>query len=88
MVLSAYLPLRDSVEVERTAANAGTSIFMAHGSADATIPEALAIQSGQALRSYGYDLDWHSYPMAHQVCAEEIADISSWIDRCVSAAAV
>ncbi|NNC65640.1 MAG: carboxylesterase [Gammaproteobacteria bacterium] len=87
MVLSAYLPLRGSVEAERSAANAGTSIFMAHGSADATIPEALAIQSGQALRSYGYDLDWHSYPMAHQVCAQELADISSWIDRCVSAAA-
>lgn len=88
MVLSAYLPLRGSVEAERSDANAKTSIFMAHGSADATIPEALAIQSGQALRSYGYDLDWHSYPMAHQVCAEEVSDISSWIGRCVSAARV
>ncbi len=87
MALSAYLPLRSTVEAERSAANAETSIFMAHGSDDATIPEALAIQSGQALRSYGYDLDWHSYPMAHQVCAEEVSDISSWIGRCVSAAA-
>ncbi len=86
MALSAYLPLRSTVEAERSAANAETSIFMAHGSDDATIPEALAIQSGQALRSYGYDLDWHSYPMAHQVCAEEVSDISSWIGRCVSAA--
>ena len=87
MVLSAYLPLRDSVEAERTHANAGTSIFMAHGSEDATIPEALAIQSGHALRSHGYALDWHSYPMAHQVCAEEVNDISSWIGKCVSATA-
>ncbi len=87
MALSAYLPLQGSVEAERTDANATTSIFMAHGSEDATIPEALAIQSGHALRSYGYVLDWHSYPMAHQVCAEEVNDISDWIGQCVSAAA-
>ena len=86
MVLSAYLPLQGSVGAERTDANVDTPIFMAHGSEDATIPEALAIQSGHALRSHGYALDWHSYPMAHQVCAEEVSDISRWIGRCVSAA--
>ena len=87
MVLSAYLPLRSSLEAERAAANADTSIFMAHGSNDAVIPEALAVDSTRALEAHGYPVEWHSYPMEHMVCAEEIGDISRWIGRCVSAAA-
>ena len=31
------------------------------------------------LRSLGYGVDWHSYPMAHQVCAEEILDLRNWM---------
>jgi len=87
MVLSAYLPLRDSLEAERAAANADTPIFMAHGSNDAVIPEALAVDSTSVLASHGYAVDWHSYPMEHMVCTEEIGDISHWIGLCVGAAA-
>ncbi len=84
MALSAYLPLRGSIESERTAANAETSIFMAHGSDDPVIPEGLAADSSSVLESHGYAVEWHSYPMAHQVCAEEVNDISRWIGSCVS----
>ena len=27
-----------------------------------------------------YNIDWHAYPMAHQVCADEIADLRRWLD--------
>ncbi|KAG1385009.1 hypothetical protein G6F59_017663 [Rhizopus arrhizus] len=45
---------------------------MAHGSSDPVIPQAVAVHSAQALQALGLELEWHSYPMAHQVCAEEI----------------
>ena len=32
------------------------------------------------LRSLGFAVDWHVYPMQHQVSAEEIADLSAWLD--------
>jgi phospholipase/carboxylesterase len=80
MVLSAYLPLRAVLAAERTAANAATPIFMAHGSQDPVLPHALAVESVDVLRSLDYDVEWHSYPMAHMVSAEEIRDISIWLN--------
>ncbi|RYY74372.1 MAG: carboxylesterase, partial [Comamonadaceae bacterium] len=29
----------------------------------------------------GYAVDWHTYPMEHSVCLEEIADIGAWLRR-------
>lgn len=79
MVLSGYLPLRATLLAERATANAATPIFMAHGSYDPVLPEALAIESRALLEAHGYAIEWHSYPMAHMVSAEEIEDISSWL---------
>jgi len=79
MVLSAYLPLRAQLAAERAEVNAATPIFMAHGSYDPVLPEALAVDSLRVLEASGYTVEWHSYPMAHMVCAEEIQDISRWL---------
>ena len=29
----------------------------------------------------GFQVDWHAYPMAHQVCAEEIGALGDWMSR-------
>jgi phospholipase/carboxylesterase len=42
---------------------------------------ALATVSKQQLLESGYAVEWHEYPMAHSVCVEEMADISSWLRR-------
>ena len=81
MVLSSYLPLAAQVARERSPANAVTSIFMAHGTYDPVIPIALAQRSVAQLQELGYPADWHEYPMQHSVCAEEIGDISRWLQR-------
>jgi phospholipase/carboxylesterase len=52
---------------------------MAHGTHDNVIPLARAEQSRKALAVAGYNVEWHTYPMAHSVCAEEIADIASFL---------
>jgi phospholipase/carboxylesterase len=79
VALSTYLPLEPMTATEQSAANAGVPIFMAHGSADPVVPEMLGKLSRDALVALGCAVKWHSYPMAHQVCVEEIADLRAWI---------
>ena len=52
---------------------------MAHGTADPIVPVTLGEGSRDRLRSQGYEVDWHTYPMPHSVCAEEVADIREWL---------
>ncbi len=78
--LSAYLPIADKLLAETTPAGRATPLFMAHGSADPVVPQALGLLSRDRLRQLGATVDWHSYPMAHQVCIEEIRDLGDWLD--------
>jgi phospholipase/carboxylesterase len=79
LALSTYLPLSTNLGKERSEANRDLPIFMAHGSYDDVIPLVRAEQSRKALGEAGYNVEWHTYPMAHSVCAEEIADIASFL---------
>jgi phospholipase/carboxylesterase len=81
IALSGYLPLEQQLEAERSAANAGVPIFVGHGSVDPIVPQTLGMLSRDFLRAHGYNVDWHSYAMAHQVCSEEIRDLRSWLDK-------
>lgn len=81
MALSCYLPLQQTLTGEAHHANSATSIFMAHGSRDPVVPMTLAAASRRQLLKSGYAVEWHEYPMAHTVCVEEIADISTWLKR-------
>jgi phospholipase/carboxylesterase len=31
------------------------------------------------LKTFGFNVEWHRYPMAHQVCAEELRDLGDWM---------
>jgi phospholipase/carboxylesterase len=77
--LSGYLPLAASTAAERHTANTSTPIFLAHGRTDPVIPLARATATRDALIALGYQVEWHEYPMAHSVCAEEIADLNRWL---------
>jgi phospholipase/carboxylesterase len=79
MGLSGYLPLLDLAAAERQAANADTPIFLAHGAYDPVVQISRATASRDMLRSLGHDVRWHTYPMQHSVCAEEIADIRAFL---------
>ncbi len=58
--------------------------FLAHGNADTLVPMTLGQVSVKALETVAFPVSWHEYPMAHQVCAEEIADISRWMQNVLS----
>ena len=84
VALSTYLPIADATVDERNAANAQTPIFMGHGAFDPVVPQALGERSRDRLREWGCRVDWHSYPMAHQVCPPEIADLANFCTQCFS----
>ena len=79
IALSTYLPMAEKTDAEANPVNRETPLFMAHGMLDPTIPHALGEMSRDYLAQRGYAVDWHAYRMAHQVCAEEIADLRTWL---------
>jgi phospholipase/carboxylesterase len=81
MALSTYLPLSERLGSERLTANDATPILMAHGLMDNVLPFSMGIESRNELKRLGYPVEWHQYPMAHAVCADEIADIRGFLQR-------
>ena len=79
MALSCYLPRESVLDAERKTANDATPIFMAHGQQDGVVPMMLGVRSRDALLARGYKVQWHEYPMAHSVCAQEVADIRQFL---------
>src|SRR5690606_32170645 len=74
VALSTYLPM--APEAARAASQ---PLFMAHGMFDPVVPVAAGEAGAQAMRGFGFDVQWHRYPMQHAVCAEEIRDLGDWM---------
>jgi len=85
VALSTYLPLSTAalagLDASVSAAARQQPVFMAHGQFDPVVPFAAGQASAARLRALGFDIDWHHYPMAHQVCAEQIRDLGDWLGR-------
>ncbi len=79
IALSTYLSIAQASVVEATVAGRATPVFMAHGRFDPVVPQALGERSRDALLALGVPVQWHSYPMQHQVCAEELQALSQWV---------
>ena len=84
MALSCYVPLSSTVRAEAHDANRDVPIFMAHGAHDPVIPVERAEIGRDFLTKLGYRVEWHTYPMPHSVCAEEIADITAWLQSALA----
>lgn len=81
--LSTYLPLLPYF-AEARSENRKTPIFLAHGTHDEILPLAFGEKTRDHLQQAGYAVEWHAYPMGHQVCMPEIADISRWLTQCLT----
>jgi phospholipase/carboxylesterase len=73
LALSTYLPLRDAPVA------GGFPVFLAHGTQDDIVPLAAAEDARVYLDGLGLAPEWHQYPMAHSLCAEEVSDIRAWL---------
>jgi phospholipase/carboxylesterase len=80
VVLSSYLPtVPADTDVPEPARR--QPAFVAHGRQDPVVPFAAGQQTVGVLRGFGLDVQWQAYPMAHQVCAEQIADLRGWFAK-------
>ena len=77
MALSTYIALPG--EMAASDGNRDLPVFMAHGSFDPMLPFQWGKASAEQLTALGFAVEWHDYPMAHAVCAEEISDIRDWL---------
>ncbi|MFM9469784.1 alpha/beta hydrolase, partial [Streptomyces scabiei] len=57
----------------------GLSVFMAHGRQDDVVPHSAGRSAFDVLSAHNMDVSWQDYPMAHQVCGEELMAIRQWL---------
>lgn len=87
MALSTYMPRPASLQHEISAHAAKTPVFMAHGRQDDVLNIELARHSMLRMQNAGLSPQWHEYDMPHSLCAEEISDISQWLNSVLNAVA-
>ncbi len=81
IALSTYLPGADTLASFATGPARAQPVFMGHGTSDPVVLQRYGQRSAQAMTDNGFTVDWHAYPMAHSVCAEEIGDLGDWLSQ-------
>ncbi|HTM63932.1 MAG TPA: dienelactone hydrolase family protein [Gammaproteobacteria bacterium] len=81
IALSGLLPNAEPIINQGSPANRNLPIFMGHGTQDQIVPLVFGEAAHQILVKANYPVEWHTYPMAHSVCPQEIMDISNWIQK-------
>jgi phospholipase/carboxylesterase len=79
LALSTYLPFPETLAAGKSAANHDVPILMCHGRMDPVVPVAMGTEARDALRAAGYAVEWHEYPMQHEVCVAELKEIARWL---------
>lgn len=79
IALSTYLPSKKIVANQMSSANLDTPFFMAHGLSDPIVPLIAGTQTKDWLLEQNYPVTWHTYPMQHNVCPQQISDLSDWL---------
>ncbi len=78
-LLSTYLVCEETLEAERSDANRALAVFQAHGLHDPMVVPERGVAARERLVELGHAVDWHEYPMEHQVCLEEARQLGSWL---------
>ena len=77
MALSTYGPsLEEALQQHQ---GPRLDVFFAHGEHDDILHPQLVRQAHDLLAAAGHTTRWHAYPMAHEVCPQEISDIRQWL---------
>ena len=83
MALSTWMPLASTIG-EEVVDNSESQprelpVLMVHGTFDPLLPLAAGQHAREIMQDAGFKVQWHEYPMAHAVCAEEISEIRKWL---------
>lgn len=79
LCMSTYFATRQTLTPN--SANRKLPIFICHGTADPMVPERMGRGALEDLTARGYPVEYKAYPMGHEVCAAQVADISRWLQR-------
>ncbi|HEV7500696.1 MAG TPA: alpha/beta fold hydrolase [Vicinamibacteria bacterium] len=79
MVLSGYEVVAQTREAETSDENRATPLLFGHGTYDPMVNVARARAAFAAYATPGRDAAWREFPMAHEVCPEEIVWIREWL---------
>ena len=77
MAMSTYIASKHSIALQEANKNLAISIF--HGSQDNVVPESLGQQALTYLQELGFQPDYKTYVMAHNVSPGQIKDIGEFI---------
>ena len=81
MALSTYLCEPDNLAERAVDVNKSTPIMMAHGEQDEVVTVFLGHAAHKILSENGFNATWQTYTMQHNVCWQEIQDISQWLQQ-------
>ncbi|MBQ0757158.1 MAG: dienelactone hydrolase family protein [Amphritea sp.] len=81
MTLSTYMATAELIEQQRSDVNRNIPVVIHHGTADDVVPISLGTQATEKLQQLGYHPQWHSWPIDHGLCLEEVESIGEWLVR-------
>lgn len=82
LCLSTYFATKDTITPN--SANKAIPIKICHGTLDPMVSVAQGKVAQQRLSAMGYTVEYSEFPMEHAVCPQEIAEISSWLQKVLS----
>jgi phospholipase/carboxylesterase len=78
--LSGHVP---TVGWENRVAFSDKPVFVAHGTRDMVVPIAAGRDAKEKLSTLPVVLDYHEYPMTHEISGETLTDLNAWLEACL-----
>ena len=79
LALSTYMCEAESLGERAHDANRQTPIMVGHGQQDEVVPMYMGEAAYNVLKQNGYQATWTDYLMQHNVCLQELDDVSAWL---------
>ena len=77
---SGYLPSESGLQIDNVGVR-NKPFLLTHGIQDAMLPIDWARRSRDTLQALGVDLEYYEFNMGHQVTAESLTFISTWLEK-------
>ena len=77
-VLSGYLLNPPLLKMEETEENRMTNLFFAHGRRDLVVLYEKGLSAYRATKNFLRESTWNPYPVGHELCMTELADLRDW----------
>jgi phospholipase/carboxylesterase len=79
--LSSWIPQGLTAEIQPDSNHQNLPVLVVHGTEDPMVPVDRARESRQQLTALGVALTYREYEMGHEICAEALRDLVTWLDE-------